>query len=773
MTPERWRKIEQLYHSAREREGNQRAAFLKEACAGDEALRREVESLLAQEKGAEGFLEAPALEAAAKLLVEDRGQSWVGRQLGSYQVISFLDLGGMGEVYQARDTKLGRDVALKVLPAAFVHDPDRLARFQREARMLAALNHPNIATIHGLEQSEGVHYLVMELVLGETLAERLRAGPLAVEEALRICGRIAEALEAAHEKGVMHRDLKPANVKVTSEGKIKVLDFGLAKAFAGDGGPDLSQAPTLTGTGTEEGRILGTAAYMSPEQARGKAVDKRNDIWAFGCVLYEVLTGRQAFKGETLSDTIAGVLEREPDWQALPPATPAKVRDLLRRCLRKDSQQRLRDIGDARIEIEEALAAPATAQPAAPVKEVRAGWRKPLLWGVASLVLAAIAGLAVWVLKPPAPQPVTRTVINLPPGQQLAAGLDSAIALSPDGTRLAYVASQAGAQQLYVRAMDSMEATPIPDTDGAVAPFFSPDSQWLGFFADNKLKKVSVSGGAPITLCDAPGPQHSASWGSDDTVVFHGPPNLGLFRVSAAGGAPIQVTTPDPKKGEATHLLPDLLPGGKAVLFAAGPASGNLANAMQLVVSSLQTAERRDLIAGTSPRYALTGHLVYAQGARLMAVPFYPQRLAVTGSPVPVLEGVLQSLWSGVAQCSFSRTGTLVYVPGGLQGAQRRLVWVDRKGTEQPLPAPVRAYRTPRISPDGRRVAVTSSESGDNIWLYDLARETLTRLTFEGRGNLLPIWTPDGRRIAFPQTGQPAGGTCSGNPPTAAGVRSS
>jgi serine/threonine protein kinase len=310
MTLERWRKIEQLYHSAREREGSQRAAFLKEACAGDDALRREVESLLAHEQGAE-FLEVPALEAAAKLLVKDRGQSWVGRQLGSYRVISFLDAGGMGEVYQAHDTKLGRDVALKVLPAAFVHDPDRLVRFQREARMLASLNHPNIATIHGLEQSEGVHYLVMELVLGQTLAERLRAGPLAVEEALRICGRIAEALEAAHERGVIHRDLKPANVKVTPEGKVKVLDFGLAKAFGEEGGPDLSQTPTQSETA--EGRILGTPAYMSPEQARGRGVDKRTDIWAFGCVLYEALTGRQAFRGETVSDTIAGILEREPD----------------------------------------------------------------------------------------------------------------------------------------------------------------------------------------------------------------------------------------------------------------------------------------------------------------------------------------------------------------------------------------------------------------------------------------------------------------------------
>jgi eukaryotic-like serine/threonine-protein kinase len=345
MTPERWRKVEQLYHSALEREVSLRAAYVQEVCAGDEALRAEVESLLLHENGANSFLDAPALGAAAKILGEYRGQSMIGRQLGSYQIVSLLGAGGMGEVYQARDTKLGRDVAIKVLPAAFLNDPERLSRFQREARMLASLNHPNIATIYGLEQSEGVHYLVMELVPGQTLEERVNAGGLKIEEALKLGGQIAEALEAAHEKGVIHRDLKPANVKVTPDGRVKVLDFGLAKAFAGNGGPDLSTAPTLTATGTVEGRILGTPAYMSPEQARGKAVDKRTDIWAFGCVLYELLTGKEPFHGETVSDTIAAVLERAPDWQGLPSVTPAKIRDLLKRCLHKDLHHRMRTSG--------------------------------------------------------------------------------------------------------------------------------------------------------------------------------------------------------------------------------------------------------------------------------------------------------------------------------------------------------------------------------------------------------------------------------------------
>ena len=391
MKPERWRKIGQVYHAALEREASQRLAYLHEVCAGDDALRQEVESLLAQQEAAGSFLETPAMEVAAMAMAKDSRQSLKGQQLGSYKNVSLLGAGGMGEVYLAHDTKLGRDVAIKILPAAFVHDAERLARFQREARMLAALNHPNIATIHGLEHCDGVHYLVMELVPGETLGERVSSGALKNAEALKVAAQIAEALEAAHEKGVIHRDLKPANVKVTVEGRVKVLDFGLAKAFAGDGGLDLSNAPTLTAVATEEGRILGTAAYMSPEQARGKPVDKRTDIWAFGCVLYELLTRKEAFRGETVSDTIAAVLEREPDWHVLPSATPAKIRDLLRRCLQKDLQRRLRDIGDARIEIEETLAAPTIAEPSAPAKDTSVRGRRAASWGAAFVLLAGIS----------------------------------------------------------------------------------------------------------------------------------------------------------------------------------------------------------------------------------------------------------------------------------------------------------------------------------------------------------------------------------------------
>ena len=674
-----------------------------------------------------------------------------GRRLGPYEILAPIGAGGLGEVYRAHDTKLGRDVAIKILPANFVNDPQRLARFQREARLLAALNHPYIATIYGLEQSGSVTCLVMELVPGETLANRVKSGPLPVEEALQIAAQIAEALEAAHEKSIIHRDLKPTNLKVTPEGKVKVLDFGLAKAFAGDAAnDDPSNSPTLSATATMQGVILGTAAYMSPEQARGKTCDKRADIWAFGCVLYELLTGKPAFHGETVTEILAAVLKEEPDWRALPASTPLKIRDLLGRCLQKELRRRLHDAADARIEIEEALAAPAEAVSAAAAKGIRLRWRGILVWGVASLLLAGLISMAVWKLKPSStspPQSVIRTVITLPPGQQLA-GLDSgtSVALSRDGTHFAYVARQGGAQQIYLRLMDSLEAKPIPGTDRAVNPFFSPDGQWLGFFADGKLKKVSMSGGAALTLGDATRP-YGADWGSWGIIAFVPSNGSGLQQVSDGGGTPQPLTRLE--KGELSHLWPEFLPGGKAVLFAAGSTSFNFTNA-RVAVQSVGTGERRNLVqVGTNPRFAPTGHLVYVQGGSLMAVQFDPQRLAITGTAVPVVGGVLQSPVSGAAQYSFSATGSLVYVPGGVQSNQSKLVWVSRNGAEQPLAAPARAYRGPRVSPDGRRVAVAILEQESQVWLYDLSRETFTRLTFGGNVNNNPSWTPDGKRIAF------------------------
>jgi Tol biopolymer transport system component len=491
-----------------------------------------------------------------------------------------------------------------------------------------------------------------------------------------------------------------------------------------------------------QGVILGTAAYMSPEQARGKAVDKRADIWAFGCVLYELLTGKQAFQGETVTEILAAVLKGEPDWQALPRATPGKIRNLLQRCLQKDSHHRLHDAADARIEIEESLTAPATAGPTVPAKGIRAlGQRGLLLSAGALLLVAVVTGLAIWNLKPTPvspPRPVTRTVINLPPGQQLAvAGLDvgPAVALSPDGTHLAYVARQGGTQQLYLRAMDSLEARPISGTEGATEPCFSPDGQSVGFFAGGKLKKISVSGGATLTLGDAVQPR-GASWSSQGIIAF-APANASpLQQVPDAGG--ISQPLSRLEKGEATHRWPEFLPDGKALLFAAGTFGSSSSS---IAVQSVVTGERRNLIQGTYPRYAPSGHLVYAQGGTLMAVPFDPQRLAVTGAAVPVVEGVVQY--------SISATGSLVYVPGGVQLTQRRLVWVSRNGVEQPLAAEVHGYRNPRLSPDGRLVSVDIQEQEGQVWLWDLSRETLTRLTFEGSRNGTPAWTADGKRIAF------------------------
>ncbi len=664
-----------------------------------------------------------------------------GTRLDSYELLVQIGAGGMGEVYKAHDTNLGRDVAIKVLPEAFAHDSERLARFQREAKMLAALNHSNIATIHGLEQSNGTHFLIMELVSGETLAELIkREGAVPIEEALKIALQIAEALEAAHEKAIIHRDLKPANVKVMPDGKVKVLDFGLAKAFTGDAADsNPSQSPTLSAVATMQGVLLGTAAYMSPEQARSKAVDKRTDIWAFGCVLYEMLTGKQAFDGEDVTEILAAVVKTDPDWQVLPATTPAKIRDLLRRCLQKDKALRLRDAGDAHIEIQEALIAPTAAAPDVVTNQLP-GWRLPVLAVLAALVVAALSGFLGWNLKHASSKPVSRTVINLPTGDQLAAQDFPAIAISPDGTQLAYVVIHGGTRQIFLRALDSLEAKPLAGTEGANTPFFSPDGQSLGFFAEGKLKKLSASGGAALTLANAAVPS-GATWASDGSIVFAPNTTSVLQRISDVGGTPQELTALD--KGDISYAWPEFIPDNKAVLFAARGSNP------RIVVQSLTSGERRNLFSGgSSPRYASTGHLIFALGGNLMAAPFDGRRLQATGAAVPVVEGILQSGWFGGFQYAMSGTGSLAYLPGGSL-ASERLVWVNRNGTEQALAAPAHAYIYPRISPDGRQVVVSIAEEENQEWLYDLSRDTLSRLTFGGNLNYNSAWTPDGKRIAF------------------------
>jgi Tol biopolymer transport system component len=675
----------------------------------------------------------------------------VGTHLGSYEITSAIGAGGMGEVYQAHDTKLGRDVAIKVLPEAFAHDPERLARFQREAKMLASLNHSNIATIHGLEQSNGTSYLVMELVAGETLAERIkREGAMLVGEALAISKQIAEALEAAHEKGIIHRDLKPANVKVTPEGKVKVLDFGLAKAFAGDGASeDPSNSPTLSMAATMHGVILGTAAYMSPEQARGKGVDRRTDIWAFGCVMYELLCGRPAFEGEDITEILAAVVKTEPDWKRLPETAPASVGMLLRRCLRKDRRQRVHDAADVRIEIEETLAAPHGAVAATVLPSAR-GWRERLAWAAAAvLALIATAFAIGFVLRAPQPLQAVRLSAEIGADASLYTVMGPAAILSPEGTRLALLASGADQKRrIYVRSLDQLQATALSGTENAGDPFFSPDGQWIGFFADGKLKKISVQGGAAVTLCDAPN-ERGGSWGEDGTIVYEPDNQVALSKVSSAGGTPQPLTTLDKQAGEATQRWPQVLPGAKAVLFTSST-TGNYEDA-NIVVYSMISGQRKTLQrGGFYARYLPSGHVVYMHDGTLFAVPFDPKRLEVTGQPAPILEGVVTNPGTGGAQFSFSEIGNLVYVAGVAGVRNVSIYWMDREGKFTPLRETPGNYFSPAFSPDGKRLALAINDGKRNdIWVYEWERDTLTRLTFAGLENEFPVWTPDGQRIVY------------------------
>jgi eukaryotic-like serine/threonine-protein kinase len=677
-----------------------------------------------------------------------------GTQLGPYEILSAIGAGGMGEVYRARDTRLDRIVAIKVLPAHLADRAELRERFEREARTIASLNHPHICTLHDIGHQDGIDYLVMEYLEGETLAQRIAKGSLPLDQVLQYAIEIADALDKAHRKGVTHRDLKPGNVMLSKSGS-KLLDFGLAKLKpeAAPASVPFSQAPTAKDAITAQGTILGTLQYMAPEQLEGKEADTRTDIFAFGVVVYEMATGKKAFEGKSQASVISAIMSSDPPpISTLQPMTPPALDRVVKKCLAKEPEKRWQAASDVCDELKWIAegGSQGTLAPTAAVKGIRALGRRALILSLGTLLLgAAIGSLAFWSLKPtPSPQPVTRTVITLPSGQQLA-GLDSgpAEALSPDGTHLAYVARQGSTQQLYLRAMDSLEARPIPGTEGAVNPFFSPDSQWVGFFAGGTLKKVSVSGGAALTLAYA-GLPVGASWGGQGMIAFAPTINGVLQQVPDAGGTPQPLTRFE--KGDVIHLWPEFLPGSKAVLFAAGPSGINFTNA-QLAVQSVGTGQRRNLIQGgiMCPRYAPSGHLVYAQRGTLMAVPFDPQRLEITGMAAPVVEGVLQSPVSGAAQYSFSSTGSLVYVSGGIQSAQSRLAWVNRTGADQPLAAPMRTYQFPRLSPDGRRVAVGITEQESQTWLYDLSRETLTRLTFEGSTNLYPVWTPDGKRIAF------------------------
>lgn len=665
---------------------------------------------------------------------------------GKYRILEEIGRGGMGVVYEAEDTKLFRKVAIKVLPEIFTTDPERLARFEREARVLASLNHPNVAAIYGVEEADGKRFLVLELVEGETLFERLSRGALSLEETLDVCRQIAEGLEGAHEKGIIHRDLKPSNVKITPERKVKILDFGLAKALHDQvSGVDISKSPTIIADMTEPGVIIGTAAYMSPEQATGRPVDKRADIWAFGCILFECLTGNRTFEGETVSEIVAAILKEEPDWKAVPAPTPSRIKDLLQRCLQKNPRQRLRDIGDARLEIEAPVAFPSEAA-AAPR-------RFSVLW---LAVGAAVAFLAAFFFRPtlmryirPAPSPsVVTSTIKVEPGHRLegqSRDLErpgrTAMAISKDSKFIVYSAivenpdSQAR-PQLYLRKMDQSKASPIAGTEAGIHPFLSPDSRWVGFWADGKMKKVLVEGGVPITLCDAP-LLYGANWGRDNSIVFADGDLTGLSRVSAEGGEPETLTRPDQKRDESSHRLPSWLPDEKALLFTV--MTYGFDPKPRLAMLRLDTGESRVLLEDAADaRYLPTGHLVFLRQGTLMAVRFDRTKLEVIGQPVALREDVMQGFGftyrhhTGAGQFGISDTGSLIYAPGGVPPPpSHSLVWIDQKGAEQSAAALRFPFSGPRLSPDGKRVTYVTVP-GFLVYVYDLASGTNSRLTDEG-----------------------------------------
>ena len=677
-------------------------------------------------------------------------------------------------MFRARDARLNRDVALKVVPDSLSHDPDRFTRFTREAQTLAALNHPNIAHVHGFEESGGVRALVMELVEGEDLSERIARGAIPVEEVLPIAKQIAEALEAAHEQGIVHRDLKPANIKVRPDGTVKVLDFGLAKAMdpartSTATSMSLANSPTLTSPATMVGIILGTAAYMAPEQARGRTVDRRADIWAFGVVLYEMLTGRRPFDGEEISDVLAAVLRQDIEWDALPAATPQRLRRLLERCLDRDVKTRLRDIGEARIEIArieagtpESVAIAATTTAAAP----QSAWSRLLPWAAASLLGAAlVVVLFLWAPWRPPPQPSQRTLrASIGADASLPVDRGASVILSPNGTTLAFVAKPPGQRSaLFVRKLNQLQATPLAGTDDAASPFFSPDGQWIAFFADGQLKKVSVTGGAPIRLTEAPNGR-GGTWIDDDTIVFTpqsgGGPDTRLKRVSAAGGAPtvfVPLNT-----GAVSQRWPQALPGGKGVLYTEHSAPDKWDNAT-LVVAPLSGASSKVILRGgyygryvpASPTAGggrgAGGHVIYMNQGTLFAVRFDLDRLETVGQAVPVFDGIASSsAVTGGAQLAVGPDGTLVYSPGGSGSVTVPIDWITRDGKTSVLRAAQANWNNLRFSPDGQKLAFEISDGKQwDIWVHDLTRDTTTQLTFEPSNDRGAVWTPDGRRITF------------------------
>src|SRR5688572_20412685 len=685
-----------------------------------------------------------------------------GVRLGPYEILNAIGVGGMGEVYRARDTKLDRYVAIKVLPDAFASDHERVARFEREAKTLASLNHPNIAAIHGVEEAESVKALVLEFIEGPTLADRLARGPMPIDAALAIAKQIADALEAAHEQGIVHRDLKPANIKLRPDDTVKLLDFGLAKPVAAESSSvsrvNLTNSPTISSPITISGivTLLGTAAYMAPEQARGRPVDKRADIWAFGCVVYEMLTGRPPFAGNDMSEVLAGVIKSDPAWEQLPSELPPVLRKVLQRCLHKDPKQRLRDIGDARLALDGAFET-AVPMPAALRARQPKMWQRPLAAVAVAALLVAATGVTAWNLasRDSSAPAVRRMVLNVAaPAVYDGLGL----AISPDGAHVVFAAGVAGGPQLFLRSLDQLHARPLAGTEDGRQPFFSPDGQSIAFFNDHgagasrtQLQKISLRGGSPQTLADAPYPR-GGSWNEDGTIIFASGATAALtqlMRTSANGGAAAPVSESSP----VARGWPQLLPGGKRVLFTA------YGSTPHLEVLSLDTGESRVIIEnGHSGRYLPTGHILYVSNAALTAVPFDIDRLDATGPAATIIDGVRTLLPAGITSVAAAADGTLIYQPG-LADVQERangtLVVVNRDGRASPVGASRGSEVWPRLSPDESQVGVFSADrsSGNtvntDVWVYDLHRGTRDRITTDPAEDSYFAWSRDGSRFVF------------------------
>jgi eukaryotic-like serine/threonine-protein kinase len=746
-----WAKLDELLDSALARAPAERARFLDEACGKDADLRARVGKLLVLAEDQKGGLQPgealrdPLFEDLAREIErEGQGRLAPGESLGRFVVRGLLGVGGMGVVYRALDPSLGREVAIKVVSGDLLEEAAGLRRVEREARLLATLNHPNVGAIYGLEVIEGAPYLVLELVEGETLLERLGRGPLPMAELVVVGVQIADALQEAHRKGIVHRDLKPANVKLGDSGRVKVLDFGIAKPMsAAEATGEMAGVEPTTTPGT----LLGTASYMSPEQARGLPVDQRSDLWAFGCLLYEMLTGHRAFPGASVSDILAAVLRDEPDWSALPADTPRGVRRLLRRCLRKDPRDRLQDAGDARIELTEAAMEEPTPVPVG---------SSPLPGFLLAAAGLGAAGLLLLLFTwsrisggGPETLGVTRLNLDLPPGLRLAEEFPAPFAFAPDGAAVVLIAREGERSEIFERALSGLEFRRIAGTVGATQPVFSPDGRSLAFFADRKLQRVPRTGGAALVIAEIGGNPRGASWGEDGTIVLAPHQTSGLLRI-AAGGGPLQTLTRlDESADEASHRWPQVLPGGTHVLYTVALEDGTYDEA-RIEVVSLATGERKRILEGGAyARYVSSGHLVFVRGGRLLAVPFDAVGLEVKGIPQVAIEGVHYDPQNGGSHIALSGAGALVYGPGVPSSSEHPLSFVDRAFRVTQVGETPRAYREQSLSPDGRRVAVViGGATESDLWVVDVASGTHSRLTF-GLRPRRPTWTPDGKGITI------------------------